>query len=298
MWFRKRARIVTHNGKFHADDVFSVAALELFYRNKVEVVRTRSEAEFAKASIVLDVGMSYDRKKFFDHHQPGGAGQRQNSVPYAAFGLIWKFIGETVCESKSVAERLDEKIVQIIDADDNGKKIFYSVLQPEARVYGLPELIDSFNPLASSAPTSCDYDRAFRRAVDVAKTLLKNEIKKVQDTLRGQEKALEDYRRAADKRIVVQSSRYSFGNAFDNKSEVLYVVGQRGDTEWSVAALRIDKTGYAPRKPFPEAWAGKRGDTLEKITGVPGAVFCHSGRFVVYAKTEEAAVALAKLALQ
>ena len=36
---------------------------------------------------------------------------------------------------------------------------------------------------------------------------------------------------------------------------------------------------------------------LEKVTGVPGSVFCHNDRFVAVAKTKEGAIELAQLAL-
>ena len=74
--------IVTHGGKFHADDVFSVAALTHLFPD-AQVVRTRDAKLIAAADIVVDVGQEYDAASGrFDHHQRGGAGARDNGIPY------------------------------------------------------------------------------------------------------------------------------------------------------------------------------------------------------------------------
>jgi len=49
---------------------------------------------------------------------------------------------------------------------------------------------------------------------------------------------------------------------------------------------------------LPKSWAGKRDRELEKITGVAGAIFCHRNLFLAVAKTKEAILQLAELALK
>ena len=60
----------------------------------------------------------------FDHHQPDGAGNRDNGIPYASFGLVWKKYGEKLCGSQEVADTIDERFVQPIDGPDNGVVIY------------------------------------------------------------------------------------------------------------------------------------------------------------------------------
>ncbi|WP_334169494.1 MYG1 family protein, partial [Timonella senegalensis] len=61
--------IATHNGKFHADDVFGVALLKQLYPD-AQVVRSRDPKVLDQADIVLDVGGVYDvEARRFDHHQ-------------------------------------------------------------------------------------------------------------------------------------------------------------------------------------------------------------------------------------
>jgi len=76
--------IATHNGNFHADDVFSVAALKCIYPS-IKLIRTRDLELIGQADIVLDVGGVYDPDAGrFDHHQRGGAGERENGIPYSS----------------------------------------------------------------------------------------------------------------------------------------------------------------------------------------------------------------------
>src|SRR3989338_10758267 len=108
-------KIITHNGTFHADDVFSVAALTLYFysQNKEpKIIRTRDPETIKTGDIVLDVGSEYDAERNrFDHHQIGGAGKRANGVPYAAFGLAWKKYGEKLCGSAEVAKEVERVLV-------------------------------------------------------------------------------------------------------------------------------------------------------------------------------------------
>ncbi len=65
-------KIVTHNGPFHADEVFAIAALSIFFADQdVSIIRSRDPAIIAIGNIIVDVGMEYDGERLFDHHQGG-----------------------------------------------------------------------------------------------------------------------------------------------------------------------------------------------------------------------------------
>ncbi|MCP5078559.1 MAG: MYG1 family protein, partial [Psychromonas sp.] len=51
--------IVTHDGNFHADDVFSIAALKCVFPS-FNLIRTRDAEIIKQGDIVLDVGGEYD----------------------------------------------------------------------------------------------------------------------------------------------------------------------------------------------------------------------------------------------
>ena len=103
-------KIVTHNGNYHTDEVFAVATLLLVYPD-AEIVRSRDNVVIGSANIVVDVGGEYDRARMrFDHHQPEGAGRRENGIPYAAFGLVWKEFGERVAGGEESAKIIEDEL--------------------------------------------------------------------------------------------------------------------------------------------------------------------------------------------
>src|SRR3712207_2394728 len=91
--------IATHSGKFHADDVWAVAALYILYP-QADLIRTRDPERIATANFVVDVGGIWDPQSGkFDHHQKGFNGARPSGVVYASAGLVWK-----ECGARCVAE--------------------------------------------------------------------------------------------------------------------------------------------------------------------------------------------------
>ena len=89
--------IATHDGSFHADEVFAIAALGLL-GEPVEVVRTRDRVALAQADLRVDVGFRDDASAGdFDHHQRDFDAARDNGVRYASFGLVWREFGAQVC---------------------------------------------------------------------------------------------------------------------------------------------------------------------------------------------------------
>jgi uncharacterized UPF0160 family protein len=153
MWNRKK--LITHDGSFHADDVFACATLALLLKKKGErfkIIRTRDEEIIKKGDYAFDVGGIYDAEKNrFDHHQKGGAGKRlassrvegENGIEYSSFGLVWKKFGEEICGNKEVADFIEQKIVAPIDASDNGidlcKNNFENILP-----YTINEILATF----------------------------------------------------------------------------------------------------------------------------------------------------------
>jgi uncharacterized UPF0160 family protein len=99
-FLKSKLTVVTHNGRFHTDDVFAVAVLELVFEksHNIEIIRTRDEKIIKTADIVVDVGGEYNpEKNKFDHHQLGGAGTHDNKIPMASVGLVWKKYGQMLC---------------------------------------------------------------------------------------------------------------------------------------------------------------------------------------------------------
>ena len=288
--------IATHDGTFHADDVFAAATLSLAYPDQeLEIMRTRDEAKIATADVVIDVGGVYDPSTFrFDHHQKEGAGVRYNNIPFASFGLVWNTYGVTLAGSPENAQFIDEKLVQAIDAHDNGLTSASS--ENGVHPYSIGEALSTFRPTWEEGRSN---DEAFLQAVTVALSVLTRIIAHTKSYAKSVGFIEEAYRMAPDKRVIKLERDYpGWKEILSSYPEPLYVLYQREDENWSAKAVPIDPTSFTVRKPFPESWAGLRDRELKKVTGVPGASFCHNGRFIVVAKSYTGALQLINIALQ
>ncbi len=289
-------KIITHSGNFHADDIFAVATIQLILEKEgkiFEVVRTRDEEVMKTGDFVVDVGGVYDAdKNLFDHHMPEGAGERENKIPYASFGLVWKKFGKELCGSNEVVGRIDKKLAQSIDATDVGIDLFTNIKED---VY--PYLLRSF--LVSLKPTWKEDDLneyvMFDKAVNFAKEILQREIKITQDVAEGEQAVIEAYNKTEDKRIIIMDKKYPWEDVLSGYKEPLYAIYP--NISWRVKAVRDDFNSFENRKDFPESWGGKNDEELAEITGVSDALFCHRARFLAGAKSKEGAIKLAQIAL-
>lgn len=291
--------VAVHGGEFHADDVFAFASLRMLAggSKQISLIRTRDEVIIRNADYVADVGGIYDpEKNRFDHHQIGGAGERPNKIPYASFGLVWKKFGEMISDSDEIAEIVDQRLVQSIDAIDNGVSIAKETVAG-IRPYDISSIIGAMNPTWNERAEDDGGDGIFLEAADLAGDILAREIKSARSELDGEKFAVEAYEKSDDKRVVVMERKYPFEKILSRMPEPLYAVYPK-DGNWRVKAVRGDVNSFENRKNLPASWAGKRGTELSAVTGVPGGIFCHNKLFTAHAETKAAAIAMAKIAVE
>ncbi|MES2930383.1 MAG: MYG1 family protein [Patescibacteria group bacterium] len=292
-FFTKKKILATHNGTFHADDIFATATLSILLDDNVKIIRTRDEKIIAQADYVYDVGSEYDpSRNRFDHHQEGGAGKRENGIPYAAFGLVWKAYGEKVSGSAEIATKIDESLVQAIDAHDNGVDL-YTLKGEMVAPYLIENMFDAFHPTWTEEE---EYDKPFMEVVEIAKRFLRRAIIRARDSVRAKAFIQKAYDEASDKRIIVLEGNYPWQGTLMDYPEPLYVVCTKASM-WRVICVRKEKKSFENRKSLPQEWAGKRDEEMARISGVPDATFCHNGRFLAVARSKEGALALAQKAL-
>lgn len=292
--------LITHNGTFHSDDVFSAAALTLLFKKRgedINIVRTRDPEVIKKGDVVFDVGGEYDTaKNRFDHHQVGGAGARDDGIPFAAFGLVWKQYGTEVAGSKEAALEIDIKLVAPIDCTDNGFKS-PQPLHHDVYSYSIENVIFAFHPTWEEVAEGYE-DKTFCSLVSLAVSILEREIIKVthkQEALVHLERC---YTEDGDKRLLILDREYPWKDFAGIHPDILFVIypdGVRG--VWGVSAVRKTKHEFVNRKDLPRAWGGLRDEALASASGVPDAVFCHNKLFFAVAKSREGALALANIAL-
>jgi uncharacterized UPF0160 family protein len=300
-----KLKVVTHNSTFHADDVFGVAVVALVHGglDALEVTRTRDESIIAAADIVLDVGGIHDPKaRRFDHHQQG-AGVRENNLPYAAFGLLWKEFGPEICGDEAVAADVESRLVMANDALDNGVEVS-TALYDGVKPYDLGAYVSAHNLTwreeeEFGATFVQKQDEAFITLVPWAMKLIEREVRRSKDKLAAAALVRAAYDAAEDKRIVVLDQYYPYQDVIENLSEPLFVVyPNKADKTWCAKAVRKDSISYGNRLDFPAAWASKRDADMAAVSGVPDAIFCHTKLFLAVARSKEGAIELARKAVE
>ncbi|OGI95174.1 hypothetical protein A2917_00780 [Candidatus Nomurabacteria bacterium RIFCSPLOWO2_01_FULL_42_17] len=296
---KKLIKLVTHDGSFHADDIFACATLSIMFEKdnkKFVIIRTRDKEVIDSADYVFDVGGIYDEKlNRFDHHQTGGAGKRKENIEYASFGLVWKKFGVELCGSAKASEIIDKKLVAPIDAHDNGFDLVEN--KYEISPYSIQHFFYSMRPTWREEHVT--DDEMFLKCVGMAKEILSREIIQATDGVLAEDLVISTYQDTQDKRIIVLDKHYPFEYILENFSEPLFVIcpSRVIKNKWTVKALREDPKIFKNRKDFPKSWAGLHNEELQNVSGVKDAVFCHRGLFLAVAKSKEGAVALAKKAL-
>lgn len=262
----------THGGKFHADDVFATALLQIL-RPDIRITRGFAVPDDFQG-IVYDVGMG-----MFDHHQEPRE-TRPNGVPYAAFGLLWRVLGPGLV-GENQARLIDENFIQPLDLNDNTG-------EPNS----LCDAIGFFNPVWDSHD---DPDACFFQAVALAKTILERQIASAQAVNRADERVQAAYKASRDG-IVVLPCYLPWKNGL-YRTDACFVVypSQRGG--WSAQCVNDRKT-KKPKFPFPQSWAGQPPEVIAQKSGLTGIRFCHASRFLITADDKDTAIAACRQVLK
>ena len=291
-----KPRIGTHDGSFHADDVFAVATLMLLFP-EATVVRTRDDEQLRLCHVVVDVGGACDpMNEAFDHHfREGRETPRPNGVEYSSFGLVWKKYGGDLAGSAEAARMVDERLVQGIDALDNGQGS--TQVMPGVEHATLTGVIGLFN---GTWDIITDNDQAFMEAVEVAKLIIKRAVAHARADIASMKAATIQ----ADREVVVMPAEFQgdatpLVTALTKHPTPKFLVFLATNGEWSVQAVPPNSGDrkFEQRVRFPAAWDWKRGADLAALTGVEDAIFSHGAGFFACAKSREGALKLAHLAL-
>lgn len=289
------ANAITHAGTFHSDEVLSTVILEKVFSN-LTIIRTLEVPEnIGEDVIVYDIGFGK-----YDHHQKGGNGKRENGVPYASVGLIWKEFGHKIvtdtCNPTLVWEIIEQDLIQGVDAIDNGSlpKADYPI---QAMTFS--KAISEFNPTWDSQE---DADEAFLKAVTFAKIVFDNTLKNAIAKAKAQE-IVETAIEKSEGHIMVLDQHIPWQDFIllsQNKkaADILFVVypSNRGGYNWQCVPDAIGSFGQ--RKSVPDEWKGLSGTKLQEITGIQTASFCHPNGFIGGADNLCDAIAIAKIAVK
>ncbi len=298
--------LVTHDGKFHCDEVFAYAVLRLSLglgADDHRLVRTRDPAVISTADIVWDVGSRYDPAAArFDHHQRG-APSRPDGTPFSAAGLVWQVHGTSaigaICDGGQcsplagrIASLIDDTIVRSIDRIDNG-------VAPESSPVALSGLIDDLNLTWDAPRDAAHVDLRFLVAADLVADVLRRRVDVICARFRAEDEVIAALARNEDPRILVLERGLPWKSIVHEKGpDIVFCVGPSQNGNWTVYTVSTTPDAMDQRVPLPAAWAGLEGEALVKASGVPDAVFVHLRRFMGAARTRQGALTMARRALE
>lgn len=271
----------THDGTFHADEVTACALLLLF--NKIDedkIVRSRDPSVLEQCEYICDVGGVYDPSlKRFDHHQ------HEYQGPMSSAGMILLHLNEIGELPKKEYDFFNHAIIVGVDAHDNGK---------DPQIPGLcsySNVVSNFVPIIYESPAEV-MDKAFFEAVHFAKGHL--------------QRLLERYHYIRSCREIIAAKMNEKGEClfFDKaipwlelffefngvNHPALFVIMPSGK-HWKLRGIPPSyEQRMKVRFPLPAEWAGLLDAELKQVSGIPGAIFCHKGRFISVWETREDAV--------
>lgn len=103
-------KIVTHDGKFHLDDVLACWVVSKIHAN-TKIERSRDADKISRACFAIDVGRKYDPKRnLFDHHFEekfyfSDLVKEKYNVHMSSIGMVFKEYGATLVKVLSSSSR-------------------------------------------------------------------------------------------------------------------------------------------------------------------------------------------------
>lgn len=271
----------THDGSFHADEVSACALLFVFNLiDRDKIFRSRDPEMLNRCEYVCDVGGIYDpARKRFDHHQVEYTGNLSSA------GMILKYLFDQHIIDQKIYDYLNKTIIIGIDAHDNG------VVLHQEGVTTFSHIIANFSPVVYGAEEG-EHQSAFFGALDFAILYFRRLLERYHYIRASREKVAKAMASRSealifDEPIAWQDNFFELGG---DTHPALFVV-MPSQHHWKLRGIPPNpKDKMQVRLPLPEQWAGLRDEALKKVTGIPGAIFCHKGRFISVWETKEDAL--------
>lgn len=271
----------THDGTFHADEVTACALLRMFGLIDIDkIVRTRDHQLLERCEYVCDVGGVYDPKlKLFDHHQVDYQGSMSSA------GMILLYLREARFLQPKEYDYFNRTVILGVDAHDNGNDL---------QVRGVctySHIISSFTPIPQDVSEDV-MNAAFFEALGFALGYLERIWKKYHYLQECREIVAEAMKNG-DRYLMFAKSIpwlelfFELGGANHPAQFVIMPAGGH----WKLRGIPPsfeDRMGV--RMALPREWAGLLEEDLKEKTGIPGAIFCHKGRFISVWETQEDAL--------
>lgn len=291
----EEANLVTHDAKFHPDDVFATAFMSKYIENPV-VFRTSVKNVPKTDAIIYDVGFGK-----FDHHGPDAL-RDENGMKYCGFGLLWKEFGRDylnkigATDVEELYNRINETLIKQINGVDNG--VFPKIEAPY-KLMDLDKVIDLFNN--NWDEKNVNNNDNFMKAVEVASVIFDLVVKKEQSLIKAKylvEEAINDVK---DNILILKEympyseAIFESDNPKAKEIKVIILPSNRGG--YDIKPRTINKDTKDLLVNFPKAYFGLHGEELRRASGIETINFVHNNGFIANTKTCDDAIELARQAI-
>lgn len=261
--------IVTHDGKYHADEIMACAILKYIFGIDV-IVRTRDieliNYYYCKGYYLIDVGQEYDGDGKFDHHQKGFDERFYPScmTPMSSCGLIYKKFGKRFIRKVSNNFNLE-----IFDLNNIYYKLYnYFIFYLDANDNGIGDF-DTNLSIISMVNTYNIIGEGFKKVIEVFEAIIINKVRELLYIFNQLSKINVELNTP----ICILNIEYKFGILrYGLNKNVKFIIVPKGNY-WK---LRSVKRKYVIKGEDPDI------------------VFIHHAKFMAIVKTKEKAIQLAK----
>lgn len=174
-----KATMVTCSGRFNADNILATVLLAEIYE-KAYIMRVEKLPNGFYISYPLIVTYGFHRiNSAFNYNYSKEIDYRDNGIPYAASGMIWRQSGRILCtdypNSEEVAKIVDTDLIQGIDAITYD---MYKRNEYPATIQSISDAICAFNPPFKDDTSDADFLKAVRFTQHIFHNTLRTAIAK------------------------------------------------------------------------------------------------------------------------
>lgn len=293
---KDEANLITHDGKFHPDDVFSTVFMSKYIENPCLYRIGVGPVENTNA-IVYDVGFGR-----FDHHGPDAKRRPNSNLKYCSFGLLWTEYGKDYLTKNNyeyvdeLYSTIEEILVKQIDGIDNG---IFPEINAEYKLLDLDKIIDMFNPTWEENP---DTDINFANALNTAEIIFDNIIRTEYSKIKATKKVLSKISTVKDNILILdeylpyQHAIFTSEDPLAKEIKIIILPSNRGG--YCIKPITISEESKELLINFPKEYCGLHDEELANLSGIKTAKFVHSSGFLASTKTLEDAILLAHKALE
>lgn len=324
----------THNGVFHTDEILACVLLKYakMLTSPGVIIRTRNDNILNSLKIVIDVGGKASPKELrYDHHMREfkETFDANHDIKLSSCGLVYKNHGKEVISNILSSEwkindsknleytyaKVYDEFIAGIDAGDNGINQYPDEIKPKYHInthlaYRVSRFNPPWNEEAAVQQNGGNVSKAFLAAMDIVEEEFLWQVHAqasilfpAYDIIANAYSVREKFHPSGQFIFLEKGCPWKEhlgsleeANKDPNKKPVLYIIC-KDKAEFRVQGVP-DKTGsFQCRLYLSQPWRGLRGEELEKVSGIPGAVFVHASGFLGVAHTLEGVIKMAEISI-